>query len=119
MDRSLALFVTLVVGLVVAASGVIAYVAFAPGTRVVQVSIVDYAFQPSTLTIRAGTTVRWVNMDFVEHTVTFGSHDEPMGEGSPMMGHMGAYVHTFVEPGTYAYHCDPHPYMTGAVVVTA
>jgi len=25
--------------------------------------------------------------------------------------------YTFIRPGTYPYHCDPHPYMTGVVVV--
>lgn len=85
----------------------------------VQVSIANYAFSPNNLTVKAGTVVRWMNFDGVGHTVTFGGHDS-MGAGmdSGLMGHMGTFSTTFTEPGVYEYHCDPHPYMTGTVVVT-
>jgi len=78
---------------------------------------VDYRFQPANVTIKAGTTVRWINMDFVGHTVSFGTHGNETGVESDLMGHMGTFGYTFVGPGTYPYHCDPHPYMTGVVVV--
>jgi len=89
------------------------------GPAAVQVSISDYAFAPSNVTVKAGTTVRWTNYDFIGHTVTFGAHDD-MGGGmdSGLMGHMGLFSNTFGEPGVFEYHCDPHPYMTGVVVVT-
>lgn len=85
----------------------------------VQVSISNYAFNPSNVTVNAGTVVRWTNFDHVGHTVTFGGHDT-MGGGmdSGLMGHMGAFSATFSEAGVYEYHCDPHPSMTGVVVVT-
>lgn len=83
-----------------------------------QVAIVGSAFSPAEVTVKAGTTVRWVNMDGVDHTVNFGGQYNDMeAMGSGMMGHMDFYSYTFREPGTYPYHCDPHPYMTGTVTV--
>src|SRR3989304_986187 len=88
------------------------------GSAYVQVSISSYSFNPNNVTVKAGTTVRWTNFDAVGHTVTFGGHDS-MGTGmdSGLMGHMGTFSTTFAEPGVYEYHCDPHPSMTGVVVV--
>ncbi|HKZ99015.1 MAG TPA: plastocyanin/azurin family copper-binding protein [Thermoplasmata archaeon] len=116
MDR-IAAFAVLAVLVVAAGAGALLYRAsIAPAD--VRVSIADYAFSPSNVTVRAGTTVQWLNYDGVGHTVTFGEHDETgSGMGSGMMGHMGSFSMTFTEPGTYAYHCDPHPYMTGIVIV--
>lgn len=80
----------------------------------------NYSFNPSNVTVKVGTTVRWTNFDSVGHTITFGGHDG-MGSGmdSGLMGHMGSFRMAFTEPGVYQYHCDPHPDMTGVVVVTA
>lgn len=84
----------------------------------VQVSIANYAYAPNNVTVRAGTTVRWVNFDIDGHTVTFGAQDGMGGGmGSDMLGHMGSFQYRFMVPGTYEYHCDAHPYMTGTVVV--
>jgi len=57
--------------------------------------------------------VRWTNRDPLEHTVTFDGA-EP---GSPPIPPNGSYVHRFDKPGTYPYHCTPHPFMKGVVVV--
>jgi amicyanin len=118
MERKLALFAIFAVSVFVAGVGALAYRGYAPGGSVAQVSIYDYSFNPSNLTIRAGTTVRWVNMDFVGHTVSFDSQGNETGIESPLLGHMGSFSHTFSLPGIYEYHCDPHPYMTGTVVAT-
>lgn len=117
MNR-LTAFAILAVVVLVAGVGALLYRA-STGSANTQVSISNYSFQPSNLTVKAGTTVRWVNFDTVGHTVTFGAHDD-MGSGmdSGLMGHMGTFSATFAEPGAYEYHCDPHPYMTGTVVVT-
>ena len=117
MERKLALFALFAVGVLVAGMVALAYRATTPGGTRVQVAIVNYSFSPSSLTVKAGTTVRWMNMDFVEHTVSFGTHDNPTGVESPLLGQMGSFGYTFTEPGTYEYHCDPHPYMTGSVIV--
>jgi amicyanin len=118
VNRQLALSVVLAASLFVAGTAALAHRASTPGGTVVQVSIMNYTFTADDLTVRVGTTVRWVNMDMVGHTVSFGTHEDPIGVESPLLGHMGSFSHTFSEPGTYVYHCDPHPYMTGSVMVT-
>ncbi len=118
MERKLALFGIFAVSVFIAGTAALAYRASPPGGAAVQVTIRNYSFNPSTLEVRAGTTVRWVNMDMVAHTVSFGTHENPAGIESPLLGHMGSFSYTFSEAGTHVYHCDPHPYMTGTVAVT-
>lgn len=83
------------------------------------VAIVNYGFYPSSLTVSAGTTVTWVNMDFVQHTVTSGSGRSPTSLfDSHELYHMQSFSYTFGATGTYTYYCDVHPEMVGTVVVT-
>ncbi|MGH7605788.1 MAG: cupredoxin domain-containing protein [Gemmatimonadales bacterium] len=70
------------------------------------------AFTPR-LEIPAGTTIAWTNHDPVVHTITAddGSWDSgPIEPGA-------TWRRTFERAGDYSYHCTPHPYMRGAVVV--
>jgi plastocyanin len=78
------------------------------------VKIIDFAFQPSTLTVKVGEEVTWTNSGAVPHTVTADSGGFDSGQLQP-----GAqYKHTFSSAGTYAYHCSNHPgQMTATVVV--
>lgn len=90
------------------------------------VTIVDYAFSPDTITVKAGSSVTWTNSGSVAHTSTSdggvwdsGQLSAPSGGG----GYGGAsaggsFSHTFSATGTFTYHCANHTYMTGAVVVT-
>ncbi|MGI8587934.1 MAG: PQQ-dependent sugar dehydrogenase [Chloroflexia bacterium] len=82
----------------------------------VNVTIQDFAFAPADITIPAGTTVRWDNTDLDYHTVT---SDTPGLFDSGRIYQNGAYQRTFLTPGTYGYHCTPHPYMQGTITVTA
>src|SRR3989442_4669788 len=75
--------------------------------------IAQYKFPTDAVRIPAGATVVWVNDDVAEHTVTFDG-TEP---GSPMISPGGTFSHRFDRPGTYPYHCTPHPFMKGVVVV--
>ena len=72
-----------------------------------------YKFGTDSVTIAAGQAVRWINDDPVEHTVTF---DGTEG-GSPVLPHNGTFIHRFDKPGRYSYHCTPHPFMKGVVIV--
>ena len=77
------------------------------------------SFYPASMTVKAGTTVTWVNMDLVAHTVTSGSEEAPTNLfDSHELGHMGSFSYTFDTPGTYSYYCDIHPAMVGSVTVT-
>ena len=77
------------------------------------VKIAQYKFATDTVRIAAGATVVWANDDVAEHTVTFDG-TEP---GSPTIAPSGTFSHRFDRPGTYPYHCTPHPFMKGVVVV--
>ncbi len=81
--------------------------------EVVEVQILNYAYSPMELEVKVGTTVTWINMDYVPHTVTAdnGAFD------SGMMANGAQFSFTFNEPGTYTYICTYHPNMTGTVVV--
>lgn len=80
-----------------------------------KVTIANYAFSPATITVKAGTTVTWTNQDSVHHSVTA---DNGKGPKSQLFGQGESYSYTFSKPGTYTYHCEPHPYMQGTVIVT-
>jgi plastocyanin len=82
-------------------------------------AISGYTFYPSSITVPKGTTVTWVNMDFVQHTVTSGTEQAPTGlfDSNPL-SHMQSFSYSFNTPGTYSYYCDLHPNMTGTIRVT-
>lgn len=71
------------------------------------------AYGPTTITVKAGTKVTWTNDDDVAHTVT--ADDGTFDSGFFDAGRSWSF--TFARPGTYAYHCLPHPWMKGTVVV--
>ena len=72
-------------------------------------------YGPGTITVVIGVnnTVTWTNRDFSVHTVTSDSG----GFDSGLLNSGDSWTHTFTTPGTYAYHCTIHPFMTGTVVV--
>ncbi len=78
------------------------------------VSIMNFAFSPQTLTIVQGGTVIWTNSDSAAHTVVSDSGSEIMS-GSLSQGQ--TYAHTFNTPGTYTYYCSVHPNMRGTIIV--
>lgn len=77
------------------------------------ISISGFSFQPSSLTIQAGTTVVWTNQDSAPHTITAdnGSFD------SGTISSNGTYSRTFTQTGSFVYHCDFHPSMQGTIIV--
>lgn len=70
-------------------------------------------FHADTIVIAVGQAVRWNNADPLGHTVTF-DNGEP---GSALIDPNGSYVRRFDHAGTFTYHCTPHPFMKGVVVV--
>ncbi|MDH6705910.1 plastocyanin [Kitasatospora sp. MAA19] len=86
----------------------------APAAGAQQVTMMNLAFSPSTLTVSKGTTVTWTNNDAAPHTVT-SSGSGPLNSGTLNQG--ASYSYTFTTPGTYAYVCSIHPFMQGTVVV--
>lgn len=80
----------------------------------VAVSITNFAFDPPNLTVKAGTTVTWTNLDTEEHTVR--TTKSPVVR-SEVLATNAAFSFTFTDAGEYAYHCSIHPEMHGTVVV--
>ncbi len=76
--------------------------------------IQNYAFVPAVYKVQKGTTVVWTNKDIARHTVTGDSG----GPSSAFFGTNETYSYTYTKAGTYPYHCEPHPYMTGKIIVT-
>ena len=78
-----------------------------------QVTVAQAMFGPATVTIRAGTTVTWVNNDGDLHTVT-----STQGLfASPGLDQGDTFAYRFTTPGTYPYFCALHPHMKGTIVV--
>jgi len=71
-------------------------------------------FEPSTLTIRAGETVRWFNDDALPHTVSAADGSWDSGNLAPGQ----AFERRFDVAGSYAYLCRYHPGMVGTIEVT-
>ncbi len=82
--------------------------------RTVEVLIQNYDYTPKTIEINVGDTVIWTNKDNIGHTVT---SDSGKGLDSLLFTKDGTYEHTFTMVETYDYHCKPHPYMKGTVIV--
>jgi plastocyanin len=73
----------------------------------------NFDFSPMMLTVKAGTTVTWKNLDGEPHTVVspdgvFRSHALDQGD---------VFTFTFDKPGTYKYICSIHPKMRAAIIV--
>ncbi len=98
-------------GIVVAAAISFPVISAQPsGTRV---EIDNFAFSPERITVKAGTTVTWLNADDAPHTVTSASK----AFKSTALDTEDSFSFTFTTPGVYEYFCSLHPRMTGTVVV--
>lgn len=75
------------------------------------VMILRSSVTPQHLSIVTGETVGWRNVSIRTHTVTSETFD------SGHIGPGGGFSHLFDAPGTFAYHCVIHPFITGTVSV--
>jgi plastocyanin len=78
-----------------------------------QVVIKNFMFQPMTVTMKAGTSLTWVNRDEEPHTVT--SENGLFRSGA--MDTNETFTFKFDKPGTYHFLCSIHPQMVGTIVV--
>ena len=79
------------------------------------INIQGMAFSPSTITISAGDIIIWTNLDNMGHTVTEDSSTPVFDSG--MISNSQTYTLVGLGVGTYTYHCQPHPSMTGTIIV--
>ncbi len=83
----------------------------------VSVTIANFAFMPTPLTIPVGTTVVWTNQDAASHTATSDPGSAfAFDTGTLAKGQSGKV--TFNQVGTFPYHCMIHPNMVATVIVT-
>lgn len=102
-------------------------------SRDYDVEAISIKFAPETITVAAGTTVRWINGETITHTITSGAWGDvdpdtgiratetldglfdvtlaPKGEDGD------SFEFTYETPGTYPYYCDIHLGMNAVVIV--
>ena len=111
-----------------AAAAAAAAAAAGPETHIVETAMGSGApgcetsnacYLPQDITINAGDTVTWDNVDNAAHTVTGGSPaNGPSGVfDSSLLMAKGVFSHTFDDAGYYDYFCMVHPWMIGSVTV--
>ncbi len=85
------------------------------------VKISSNGYSPSSLTVKAGTKVTWMNEDTENHTVNSAPH--PAHTDYPPLNTVGLLKPneskslTFDTPGTYKYHDHLNPTLFGSVTV--
>jgi glucose/arabinose dehydrogenase/plastocyanin len=77
------------------------------------ITIQNYSFSPSSITISKGDTVTWQNNDSAIHRIVADDNSFDLGDVS----NSGTSKYIFDKAGTYSYHCSIHPEMKGVVVV--
>ncbi|KKR46266.1 MAG: putative plastocyanin-like protein [Parcubacteria group bacterium GW2011_GWB1_40_14] len=122
-----------IIGIIILIVGAFIYFATKPGRSVVEepvvssdvpevkvvegvgyIKIVNGAFKPTDIKIKAGQTAFWTNEDSVAHSIISDSGTE-LSSSSLDKGF--SYAHAFTAKGTYNYHCQQHPDMKGRIVV--
>ena len=96
-----------------AAGGAAAGAAAARGGEGAAIEMKAVAFLPNRIEIAPGTTITWTNNDPLVHTVTADDGSFDSGQTEPTK----TFSHTFTQPGEYAIHCTPHPFMKAVIVV--
>ncbi len=99
--------------------GAVAFAATAGTTPAIAadaaVKIDNFTFDPPRLTVKAGTTVTFTNVDDIPHTVA----SVTKAFRSTALDTNDKFAFTFTTPGTYEYFCSLHPHMKGTIVVEA
>jgi plastocyanin len=78
-----------------------------------RILVKDFMFMPISLTVKAGATVTWANMDEEPHTVVSNTGLFR----SAALDTNETFSFKFDQPGTYHFICSIHPRMVGTIVV--
>jgi plastocyanin len=76
------------------------------------IRIKNFAFDPARITMKVGSTARWVNQDSVPHRILFAD-----GVDSAVLAPSQSWSRKIDQAGTYDYACAIHPAMQGTVIV--
>jgi plastocyanin len=79
-----------------------------------QIVIDEFAFDPATLTVPAGSSIAFTNDDNLAHSVV--SRDGQLASADLDEG--DTYTVTLDQPGTVEYLCGIHDFMTGSITVS-
>ena len=91
----------------------LALLAAAPAFADVTVTIKNFDYSPMDVTIKAGETVTWKNLDGEPHTVV--STDGAFR--SKALDENDSFSFKFDKSGTYKYVCSIHPQMKATITV--
>jgi len=80
------------------------------------VSVHDFAFTPTQITIRPGMKVTWVNCGSSSNASHTSTSDTGVWD-SGLLAPGQTYTRQFDNAGSFPFHCTPHPFMTGTVAV--
>ena len=80
------------------------------------VFIRDFAFHPASVTVPAGGRVVWVNCDDPASDSHTSTSDGPTWD-SGLLAPGEVHSRDFGQAGTFPYHCEPHPSMSGTILV--
>jgi plastocyanin len=78
-----------------------------------RIVVKDFMFMPNSLTVKAGSTVTWANMDDEPHAVVSNTGLFR----SAAMDTNESFSFKFEQAGTYHFRCSIHPRMVGTIVV--
>ncbi len=84
-----------------------------PMAGVYEVAIRNFVYEPASVSIRVGESVRWTNYDAAPHDAVAytGSWKTPLLKVNESANQV------YSEPGVYPYYCTVHPAMRGTVEV--
>ena len=96
-----------------ALSAPLSAVAEPASTAETTVKIDNFTFAPQRVTVKAGTTVTWINEDDIPHGIA----STGKAFRSKVLDTDDKYSFTFTTAGVFEYFCYLHPHMTGTIVV--
>ena len=100
-----------------ASSGQTAATAAAAATNSIsknEILIESNTFKPDSVTIKVGDSIKWINKDSYNHTVT--AKNGEFDSGNIASG--AEFSFAFTKEGTYEYICGIHTFMKGTIIVT-
>ena len=100
-----------------ASSGQTAVTAAAAATNSIsknEILIESNTFKPDSVTIKVGDSIKWINKDSYNHTVT--AKNGEFDSGNIASG--AEFSFAFTKEGTYEYICGIHTFMKGTIIVT-
>ena len=106
-------------GLFIAGVMLEGWVALGASVRYIRIEHRAPYFSPNSVTVRAGTPIRWENNTGEAHTIIA---DECVRGSrcrfdSGIIRPFGTYHLLPLPPGRYRYHCGLHPFMRGIITV--